>query len=73
MRKQHILLIAAVSVAMAGCSSMSKNEKMSAVNAEHYEVDWEYVSMVEKSNRNGAAPARVIWVNPPVKKTEEGR
>lgn len=72
MRKQHIFLIAAVSVALAGCSSMSKSEKMSATNAEHYEVDWDYVSLVEHSNRNGAAPARVIWVNPPTKKVAEG-
>jgi len=71
MRKQHILLISAASLALAGCSSVRHNDKMNAVNAERIEVDWDYISLVEQSNRTGAAAARVIWVNPPTKKVAD--
>jgi len=72
MFKLMVLLLTIACLALAGCASPTALEKTSeAATNNKYDVDWEYVTKIERNSRSSALPGRVIWVNPPMKKSDE--
>lgn len=72
MFKLKVLLLTIACLALAGCASPIALEKTSEAAANNkYDVDWEYVTKIERNSRSSGLPGRVIWVNPPMKKSDE--
>lgn len=58
-------------LALIGGASTAAPEKLHEPTASNkYEVNWEYVTKVERNSR-GALPGRIVWVNPLLKKVGE--
>lgn len=72
MLKFNAMLFTTVCVVLVGCSTTPSSSNVAEAAATNkYDVDWEYVTKIERNNRASALPGRVIWVNPPMKVVDE--
>ena len=65
---KKLMIVPVLALLSVGCASTTASKTDSTL-----EVDWERVAVIEAANRKGAAASRVIWVNPPLKRSEENR
>jgi hypothetical protein len=61
-----MLPVVAAGMLVSGCAGMKPADEA----ALRHEIDREYVAAVEHSARG--MPVKVIWVNPPTKRVEDG-
>jgi hypothetical protein len=62
-----LVLLAVIGLVLSGCAS---NQPAGKPSARKYVPDAEYIAAVEREARR--MPVTVIWVNPPMKKVEDG-
>jgi hypothetical protein len=60
------LPVAVLFVSLAGCASSGQYASTTTYNASHSEIDYEYMSKVERVSRGRGVVVK--WVNPPLKR-----
>ncbi|NVJ60600.1 MAG: hypothetical protein HWE27_09420 [Gammaproteobacteria bacterium] len=67
---KRLTFIASVLLLVVGCAGTQSGSNMTMASNSNYEIDKERMYLIEQAARNSDKNVRVIWVNPPRKKSK---